>query len=274
MIVFDFSRYILKKFIQDDCFYRASALTFSTLLTIVPLIYITVFILSFLPSSQLYFSSLYEFVLNNFIPSTGYYIKNYLEQFIQQLTRPPKGDIFFLTCTVTLMLFTIEQALNVIWHTPKSRHNGRAFVLYLTMVMVTPCLLGLSLTMSSFIFSSSLFQTIPQISALCLSALPFLFSLGGFTLMYVILPNCKVRWRDGLWGGIFASLAFEWAKKGFALYLAQFHGYERLYGAFAVIPVFFMWIYLMWIITLVGAEISYACGHTPKWFRSKDAQRM
>ncbi len=93
---------------------------------------------------------------------------------------------------------------------------------------------------------------------LLLNFLPFILSLAGFTFLYVIAPNCRVRFKYGFYGALFAAILFELAKYAFAYYLIQYRTYELLYGAFATLPIFFVWIYWVWLITLLGAEVSYA----------------
>lgn len=255
-----FTHLVVKKFIKDDCLYRASALTFTTLLAIVPLMYVILNILSFSPITESVAAPMKDFILKNFIPSTSYLIDSYLQSFAQQAKILPRADMIFLIVTVFLMMITIEHALNVIWRASNARQSWKAFIFYFALIGFTPLFIGISLMLSSFLFSLPFFHDVRIILPLFVYLLPFCFSLFGFTFLYVLVPNCPVRFSDGLIGGLFAALLFEGAKKGFVFYLSQFNGYERLYGAFAVIPIFFMWVYLVWLITLLGAEISYAYG--------------
>lgn len=252
-----FCLFVFKKFIQDDCMYHASALTFSTLLTLVPLMYVCIAVLSVLPIAHGFTALIQNFIFQNFVPATGKIIQLYFQQFAAQTSSLPIWDLLFLFITVFLMMFTIEQSFNLIWQAPSARHSLHALFLYFSLLCVSPILLGLSLTASSYFFSLPFFQIVDQ-PLIVTKGIPFLFSLLGFTLLYLILPNCPVKFSEGLVGGSTAAIAFELAKHGFVFYLAQFNSYQRLYGAFAVIPVFFIWLYLVWLITLLGAEISYA----------------
>lgn len=255
-----FSLLVVKKFFQDDCLYRASALTFTTLLAIIPLMYVILSLLSFSSLTESFVKPMESFILKNFIPATGYVLDTYLKAFAEQAKVLPRMDLVFLLVTVFFMMLTIEYALNAIWRAPNARENWKAFILYFAIIAFAPLLFGLSLMISSFIFSLPLFHEVPIILPFFVHSLPFFFSLLGFTFLYVVVPNCPVKFSEGLVGGLFAAISFELAKKGFVFYLSQFHGYDRLYGAFAVIPIFFMWVYFVWLITLLGAEISYAYG--------------
>ncbi len=255
-----FIKFVGHNFVKDDCFYRASALAFSTILTIIPMIYIILFFLSLSSITQQFALPIQNFIFNNFLPTTGYLIRTHINTVAHQSKILPGGDILFVVVTIFFMMYTVEQSLNVIWHCPKSRHNLKAFLLYFAIIGFSPLLLGLSLAASSYLFSLPFIHQVPILPSLSIRFLPFYFSLLGFTFLYVIVPNCPVRFSEGLMGGIFAAIAFELVKKGFGIYLLQMGAYHRLYGAFAVIPVFFIWIYLVWFITLLGAEIGSAYG--------------
>lgn len=254
-----FSLFVIKKFMTDDCFYRASALTFTTLLAIIPMMYVILFLLSLTSYTHDLIEPIEAFILKNFIPSTSFLIKTYLQQFAEQANQVPSGDLLFLIVTVFFTMLTIEQAFNVIWETKNARENLKAFFLYFAIILFGPIILGIGLVISSFFFSLPIFNNIPFVSYYAFYFIPFVFSLLGLTFLYVIVPNCPVRFSSGFAGGAFAAIAFEIAKKGFVFYVSQFNGYTRLYGAFAVIPIFFFWVYLSWLIILIGAEISYTC---------------
>lgn len=256
-----FCQFVIQRFFQDDCLYRASALTFTTLLALVPLMYITLSVVSFFPVSKHFINSIQNFIFENFVPATGKILQSYLHQFTAQTNQLPTWDLLFLLVTVFFMMLTIEDAMNLIWRAPQLRHSVRAILLYLSILWLTPVLLGLSLAASSYFLSLPFFQS-HLLSAFWLQMVPFLLSFIGFSFFYMILPNCHVSFASGVVGGASAAILFEIAKHGFVFYLSQYNSYEQLYGALAVIPVFFMWLYVVWVITLLGAEISYAFSKT------------
>lgn len=252
-----FIRFVITHFIEDDCPYRASALAFTTLLAIVPLMTVGLAILSSLPVFQGFREPLQNFIFENFVPATGKVVQNYIVQFATQASRLSVIGVVFLFVTAILLMVTIERAMNKIWHVNESRHGIAAFLLYWSILSLAPLFLGLSLTASSYLFSLLLLQHY-QAPSFFLQILPFFFSLSGFTFLYVVVPNQPIKVRDGLAGGLVATLLFESAKHSFAYYLGHYNTYELLYGAFASVPIFFIWIYWVWIITLLGAEICYA----------------
>lgn len=249
--------FVVNHFIDDDCTYRASALTFTSLLAIVPLMSVGFSILSTFPVFENLRDPIQNFIFDNFVPATGKVIQEYLLIFTHQVSKLSVIGIIFLFATALLVMYTIERSMNKIWRVGSSRKGVAAFLLYWAILSLAPVFLGLSIIASSYFFSLPLIRGYHTQSTL-LSLTPPILSLIGFTFLYVVVPNCRVRLIHGFYGAVVATLLFETAKKGFAFYLSQYNTYELLYGAFAIIPIFFIWIYWVWVITLIGAEISYA----------------
>ncbi len=252
-----FIKFVAIHFMEDDCTYRASALTFTTLLAMVPLMSVSISVLSTFPVFEGYKDPLQDFIFENFVPATGKAVQAYLQQFVNQVSKLSLVGVVFLFATALLVMYTIERAMNKIWRVGNARKGVSAFLLYWAILSLAPVLLGLSLAASSYFFSLPLTRGYHTPVTL-LRMTPALLSLMGFTFLYVVVPNCRVKLAHGFTGAIVATLLFETAKKGFAFYLSQYNTYELLYGAFATIPMFFIWIYWVWLITLIGAEISYA----------------
>lgn len=250
--------FVIHHFIQDDCTYRASALAFTSLLAVVPLMTVCFAILSSFPVFQNLAGPVQDFIFQNFVPTTGKIIQDYLQQFASQVTKLSVIGVVFLFVTAILVMVTIEKAMNHIWRANSSRKGVTAFLLYWAILSLSPVLLGLSLAASSYLLTMPFIKDY-QTPLFFSHAIPFFLSLTGFTFLYVVVPNCRVKIIHGLWGALFASFLFESAKQSFAYYLSRYNTYELLYGAFAIVPIFFVWVYWVWIITLLGAEISYAC---------------
>jgi membrane protein len=251
-----FIRFVITHFFDDDCPYRASALAFTSLLAIVPLMTVGFAILSSFPVFQSFSQPIQDFIFDNFVPATGKVIQNYLQQFSSQVTRLSILGITFLFITAILLMVTIEHAMNKIWRTNVAREGVSAFLLYWAILSLAPVFLGLSLAASSYLLSIPFFQN--EAPSFLLKALPFILSLAGFTFLYVVVPNRPVKITHGLLGALVTSILFESAKLAFAYYLSYYNTYALLYGAFATIPIFFVWVYWVWLITLLGAEVSYA----------------
>lgn len=252
-----FVRFVIQHFIQDDCTYIASALAFTTLLSVVPLMSVGLSIFSSFPVFQTMAVPVQNFIFDNFVPATGKMVQAYLQQFASQVSKLSVWGVAFLIVTALLVMFTIERGMNKIWRVGSARHGVSAFLLYWAILSLTPVLLGLSLAASSYLISIPFLMN-HQAPSILLHWSPFFLSLIGFTFLYAVVPNCYVSIKHAFWGGLFAAVLFEAAKQTFAYYLIHYNTYELLYGAFASVPIFFIWVYWVWIITLLGAEISYA----------------
>lgn len=252
-----FIRFVIQHFIQDDCTYIASALAFTSILAIVPLMSVGLVIFSSFPIAQNMAEPVQNFIFEHFVPTTSKVIQEYLLQFTSQVSKLSIWGIVFLIGTALLVMYTIERAMNKIWRVGASRHGVSAFLLYWAILSLTPVMLGLSLAASSYLFSMPLLMD-HSVPSIFLHYFPFILSLIGFLFLYVVVPNCPVKIKHAFWGSLFAAVLFEAAKQAFAYYLIRYNTYELLYGAFASIPIFFIWIYWVWLITLLGAEISYA----------------
>lgn len=252
-----FMRFVYDHFFEDDCTYRASALAFTSLLAIVPLMSVSLSILSSFPVFQDLSDPIQDFIFQNFVPATGKVIQEYLQLFAAQVSRLSIVGVAFLFVTAILLMVTIERAMNKIWRVTTPRHGVTAFLLYWAILSLAPVLLGLSLAATSYVVSIPIVKD-QQAPSILINSVPFFLSLFAFTFLYVIVPNCKVKIIHGFCGALVAAVLFETAKLGFAYYLTQYNTYQLLYGAFASVPIFFVWVYWVWIITLLGAEISYA----------------
>lgn len=249
-----FVRFVINHFIQDECTYIASALAFTSLLALVPLMSVGLAIFSTFPVFQGLEVPIQNFIFANFVPTAGNVVQSYIQQFTAQASNLSVWGSAFLLMMALLMMFTLEQAMNKIWRVSTSRHGTPAFLLYWAILSLAPVLLGLSIIASSYLLL--LFHD--PTPSFFIHSLPFTLSFVSFIFLYTIVPNCPVKIRHACAGGLFAAILFETAKQAFAYYLSHFNTYALLYGAFATVPIFFIWVYWVWVITLLGAEISYA----------------
>jgi membrane protein len=250
----------VKRLITEKHSYKASSLAFTSLLGIVPLLTVIVFTLSAFPGFHHFIVLAQQYVVSNFVPDADNSIKFYLDGFIDQASQLPLLGIGFLFVTTIMMIFTIEDALNDIWGLEDQPFKFSDFVVYWTVLIATPLFLGLSLFISTYLFSFSFLIGTSQsfqVKIHLLSLVPLFLNAGLFSALYTIMPNTFVRWSDGLLGGITASLLFELAKKIFAIYIKQFPNYELIYGTLSVIPIFLIWLYISWLIILFGALITH-----------------
>jgi len=244
--------FMIRRFFEDDCLYHAAALTFNSLLSIVPLMLVGLSIFSAFPSFMNIVQPIQDFIFENFVPATGKVVQQYLETFTAQASSLSVWGILFLVVVATLLMFTIERAMNKIWRTTSSRQGISAFLLYWAVLSLAPILVGVGFVMSSYVTDLNVFR------GWLVLITPFLLSVMSFTFFYIVVPNCRVKFLHGFLGAIFAACLFEIAKYAFIFYFQWFHTYELLYGAFATVPLFFLWVYWAWVIVLLGGEAAHA----------------
>lgn len=259
-----FLQHLRQRVTEDDCLRSAAALTYLSLLALVPLMTVTYAMLSAVPAFAQIGAQIQPFLFEHFVPSTGQEIQNYLQGFSTQARNLTGIGILFLIGTAYGMLANIERTLNAIWRAPKRRSGVGSFLLYWAILSLGPLFIGLAIGISTYFLSLKVLLddagifSLPAsgISGLVLDISPVLLTSAAFTLIYVAVPNCRVPLRDALIGGFIAGLFFEIAKRLFTFALAT--SYQRVYGTFAALPLFLIWIYFSWTIVLIGAELVFA----------------
>lgn len=257
----DFSRFVFRHFTHDRSHQHAVVLTYTTLFAVVPMMTVTFAILAAVPAMQAVSDSLQQFVFRHFIPSSGQAVQQYLQDFSRQAGHLTVIGSLMLFVTAIMMLVTIEKAFNEIWRVREGRKGMVSFLRYWAVLSLGPLLLGAAFALSSYMMSLQLFSSAASlVNSLVpgMRLITFVFTVMGFTLLYVAVPNCKVPLRAALLGGLLAAVLFEGAKYGFAIFISYFSSYTLVYGAFAVFPAFLLWIYLCWSIILLGVESSRA----------------
>jgi membrane protein len=254
-----FLAHVFKRFNQDRCLQIASTLTFTTLLALVPLVAITLALMAAFPVFSGLGEQIHAFLLANMLPEkAGKVITGYIDEFSSRAGRLTALGTAVLAVAAFMMMFTIEGAFNSIWRVSRPRPLAQRILIYWATLTLGPVLIGVSLSMTSYIVGASLglSRQVPFAGSAILGFVPFVLTCAAFTLLYYIVPNRSVRPRHALIGGLVAALAFEIMKRSFALYIANFPTYTLVYGAFAVIPIFLLWIYLSWVVIVIGALIA------------------
>ncbi|AMX02160.1 YihY family inner membrane protein [Microbulbifer thermotolerans] len=244
-------------FNEKNCRQSAAALTYMTLFAIVPLVTVSYSMLSLFPDFAGLESKLQEQIFSHFVPESGREVQEYISSFSSQAQRLTGVGIAILLVTAGLMLRNIEETFNAIWDIPRGRSGISSFLLYWAILSLGPILLGAGMAATTYLFSQKLF--LPEgdtlgLLPIVLRVLPWIFTAIAFTLLFIAVPNCRVPLRHGLVGGVITAFAFEVAKYLFGLLVAR-SSVQVIYGAFAFVPLFLIWIYLMWIIVLAGCVL-------------------
>ena len=247
--------YAARRFVRDKGFVSASALTYTTLLALVPLLTVIFAIFTAFPAYKKLRQQAETLLFQSLVPQVGDQIQAYAGTFVAKAGALTGFGVIGLTITAILLFFSIEGALNAIWRAVEPRPLLTRLLSFWAVLTMAPLLLGASLSLGLGVLARMKADGDPGL-AFALSLIPFLFETAAFTFMYVAIPNRQVAWKDALAGGAVAGLATELAKTGFTFYLTLFPTYEAIYGALSVVPTFLLWLYLFWSVILFGAELA------------------
>ncbi len=253
-----FFAYAIKRFWGDRGPQVAAALSYSSLLALVPVLAIGVGLLSAFPAFEELRVSLQQMLFENLMPDLGLEISDQLAVFVDNASRMTGFGVLALAVTAVLLLSTITGAFNAIWRVKEPRPLAIRLLVYWAILTLGPLLLGASLSLSSYGFAMVQWAGVEEVGQQfgLTRLLPFVLAAAAFTALYMIVPVRSVKFRHALAGGMIAALLFEFLKRGFGLYLRQFPSYQAIYGAVAAVPIFLIWMYLSWAVVLFGAEIA------------------
>jgi len=256
-----FARFLWQRFIADRCPQTAGALAYTTLFALVPVTAAVLGILSAFPVFESWRLQLTDFVFRNFVPAAGDVVQTYLTQFAEKASQATAIGIVVLIFSAVSLMMSIEDAFNRIWRVQTSRGHAARFVVYWTALSLGPLLLVAALALSSYLFALPLLEQVESglgLKTRLLGGLPFAIVWVALLSSYLLIPNRRVRLRDAALGAFVAALLFEAVKRGFALYVSRVPSYEQVYGTLAVVPIFLLWIYLSWLVVLLGASMTAA----------------
>ncbi|MFC3108019.1 YihY family inner membrane protein [Undibacterium arcticum] len=254
-------RFALRRLEEERLPQVAGSLTFTAVLALVPILTIALAIFTTFPLFNTFRTSLEAYFTQSLMPkAVANTVLGYLTLFATKATRLSAVGAIALIVTAIAMMAMIERAFNQIWRVRTARPFAQRMLVYWAIITLGPLLIGVSISLTSYLFAatSGVVSSVPLIGAMFYTAISILLTTGAFTLLYVTVPNRLVDWRDAAWGGLLAALAFEVAKRLFAIFIARFPTYTMIYGALAAMPIFLVWIYLSWLITLVGAVLAAA----------------
>lgn len=250
---------IFKQCISDRCPQIAASLAYATLLALIPITVLTYKIYTTASIDHIWQLKIQEIVFESLTPDTAEQVKNYLFDNATQASSINILGLIMLLISVLVMMNTIDSALNSIWKITAPRKFIQRILIYLALLIFGPLAIFFSLFVSTYIASLPLITGFlgGVIEAGMFDWMPFLVLWTAFTMLYKWVPYCETRWVHAFSGATFAVCVLEIAKSAFTLYVSYFPTYEFLYGALASIPLLLIWIYLTWLIVLIGAEIAH-----------------
>ena len=253
-------RTLRERFREDRLGLTASSLTFTTTIALVPFITVALAVFTAFPMFAKFQTVLQKWLIESLVPDNiSRQVLGYLNQFAGQASKLGVVGLAALLGTALALVFTIDRTLNSIWRVRKPRPFAQRVLFYWAAITVGPVLLALSLSMTSYAVSFSrgvVSDSMPGSVSLLLNMLQFVLVAAGMASMFRFVPNTHVRWSHAWIGGVFVAAGMELAKRGITLYLSSVPTYSVVYGAFATLPILLIWIYVAWVIVLLGAALT------------------
>jgi len=254
-----FTARILRRFVEENFDQISASLAFTTLLSLVPLVAVVLGIMSVLPSFPGMVDQLYQFVVRSLLPErSAVMIINYVLEFSQKATNVTVFGLAGLVASVLVLLLSIERTFNHVWRVSENRSWWKKLRLYAAVLALWPVAVsGVFLAIYYAVTTSLgliddpewLRSAVFKMAGLAVAAI-------FFSGLYGAVPNARVAASDALWAGLFAALGFLLMQKAFSLYLVRFPSFTLVYGAFATVPIFLLWLYLSWAVVLLGALVA------------------
>tara|TARA_R110002167_G_scaffold7341_11_gene34788 strand:+ start:2421 stop:3320 length:900 start_codon:yes stop_codon:yes gene_type:complete len=244
---------------KDKITVSAGHLAYVSLLSLVPFIMVFFTMLSAFPVFAEVRGDLEELIFNSFVPTAGDQVQTYMAEFVGNASGMGAIGILSLVIVALLLISNIDKTLNSIWQSKSERPLIFTFAIYWMILTLGPLLMGSSVIMSSYLVGLANYaeEYTAGLTTTLLKTLPFITSVFAFFIIYMLVPNKKISPKHAACGALVGAVLFEASKKLFAVYVTSFPSYQLIYGALAVIPILFVWVYLSWVVVLVGAEVTH-----------------
>ena len=257
----DLWRFMQRRLSEEQVPQVAGSLTFTTVLAVVPVMTIAFAIFTTFPLFNTFRDALEAYFIQSLMPRgvTNTILDN-LSLFAAKANRLSAVGAVTLVLTAIMMFAIVDRSLNRIWRVKTPRSFTQSLIVYWAIMTLGPLLIGASLSLTTLVspVASTLAQQLPWMGTVAAISVSLLLMTMFFGLLYLIVPNRLVDWRDALIGGLVAAIAFEMTNRGFAFFITKFPSYRVIYGALAAVPIFLVWVYLFWLITLLGAVLAVA----------------
>lgn len=257
----DLLRFMQRRLSEEQVPQVAGSLTFTTVLAVVPVMTIAFAIFTTFPLFNTFRDALEAYFVQSLMPRgvTNTILDN-LSLFAAKANRLSAVGAVTLVLTAIMMFAIVDRSLNRIWRVKTPRSFTQSLIVYWAIMTLGPLLIGASLSLTTLVspVASTLAQQLPWMGTVAAISVSLMLMTMFFGLLYLIVPNRLVDWRDALIGGLVAAIAFEMTNRGFAFFITKFPSYRVIYGALAAVPIFLVWVYLFWLITLLGAVLAVA----------------
>lgn len=253
-----FFKQFCNRFFQDRCLTYAASLAFTTLLSLVPLMIFIFYILSFFPALKIAGQQIEQFVFQNFVAGAASAIALQLQTFLNHVGVMSWWNVSALFFFAVMLVFSMVDAVNNVWHTTLKKDFALSFFIYIILLFIAPIIFTILIVASSYLTSMPFLVDMMKVAVIqrpLFFIFPLLIEWMTFSIFHWLMPSCRVYFRYALIAGFITMALFEVAKWGFVQYIHYFPTYQLIYGALAIIPIFFVWIYVSWLILIMGALI-------------------
>ncbi|WP_371193667.1 virulence factor BrkB family protein [Glaciecola sp. SC05] len=259
-LVIDIVKTFFKQLKEERITVSSGHMAYVSLLSLVPVVMVFFMVMSAFPAFSEMREHFENFIFSNFLPASGDVVQTHMTEFVNNASGMGAVSIATLLVVALLLISNIDKTLNHLWKTKAQRPIIYTFAIYWMVITLGPMLIGSSIAVSSYLATIAEFADdyTPGFGTAFLKMVPSLAAIGAFMLLYMVVPNRPVRAKYAIWGAVLAAILFELSKKAFAFYVSSFPSYQIIYGALAVVPILFVWVYLCWIVVLIGAVCSYA----------------
>lgn len=253
-----FFRFLARRFLDDNLFQAAGALSFTTVFALVPLSMVVFGVLSAFPAFSDWSDRLSDYIFSNFVPSSARSVEKYLKQLSSNVGQLTAAGVIALVISLLITLNGVETTFNRIWRVHAARPRLGRFLVYWTVLTLGALMAAASLAISARFFAMEVFKTDAGhvLENGLLQLAPMVIELLAFTAIYRVVPHRTVKWRHALAGALLAMLLLETVKAVMGLYFGSFATYSKIYGTLAFVPIFLLWIYLGWVSILLGASLA------------------
>ncbi|WP_395340241.1 virulence factor BrkB family protein [Ningiella sp. W23] len=273
-LVIDILKTFLRHLKSERITVSSGHMAFVSLLALVPVIMVFFMIMSAFPAFSEIRTLFEDFIFSNFLPASGDVMQTHIGEFVSNASGMGAVGIGSLLVVSLLLISNIDKTLNHLWQAKADRPLVYTFAIYWMVITLGPLLIGVSIAVSSYLGAIASFADdyTPGFGTAFLKLVPSIAAVGAFMILYMVVPNRPVRAKYAIWGAVLAAVLFEVSKKAFAFYVASFPSYQIIYGALAVVPILFMWVYLCWIVVFLGAVFSFAITTTCERYLENEKQ--
>lgn len=260
----EFMRRLVSRFQEDRCPQLAAGLSYASLLALVPLLAISLALLTAFPAFESAQEQLKSFLFDALPPEQAVNAAEQLDRLLANVSRLTGPGIVGLSVTAVLLLANIHGSLNAIWRVREPRPLSLQVLVYWALLTLGPLLFGASISISGIAFApiQEFLGFTGEMTQAASRLLALFLAIAGFSVLYLVVPNRPVRISSAVTGGLVAGIGFELLKFGFGIYISNFPSYQIVYGALSTLPILLIWIYLVWVVILLGAEVAATL---PEW---------